>query len=113
MDSFILPSFQNPSPPPPFQPCGNNGQPDPNGNYICSPAPASAAWMQWFQSRPGTRPQDAGSVALDYDEVFAFKALPLWWAAVGPKGQAAPYLLLPSHGQRYNQYTGAPLKPKQ
>ena len=106
-ESFILPSFQNATPPPSFQLCG------PGSSYICSPAPASAAWMQWFQSRPGTQPQDAGSAALDYDEVFAFKALPLWWAAVGPPGQAAPTLLLPSHGQRYNQYTGAPLNPKQ
>lgn len=111
MDSFILPSFQNLKPPPAFQPCGDNGKPDPNGSNICSPAPASADWMTWFQSRSGTQPKDKTSVALDYDDVFAFKALPLWWNAVAPPGQALPYLLMrPSHLQRYNQYTGAPLR---
>lgn len=47
MISFLLPSYPNPnSPPPPYKPCG------PKGQYICSPAPASADWMRWFQSRP-------------------------------------------------------------
>ena len=65
--------------------------------------------------RPGTAPQDDGSVALDYDEVFAFKALPLWWKATGPANQSPPFLFVgggydPALGdQRYNQYTGAPL----
>ncbi|MGB7266961.1 MAG: hypothetical protein WBC92_15710, partial [Terracidiphilus sp.] len=109
MDSFILPgTLVGPNK---FQPCGNNGQPDPKGNYICSPAPGSKEWMRWFQSRPGTAPQDAAAVALDYDDVEAFKSLPLWWVATGPKGQPIPEMLLPSHVQRFNQYSGAPLRP--
>src|SRR5438874_12591945 len=84
MVSFLLPSYPNANPPPPpFKPC-------PNG-AICSPAPGSTEWMRWFQSRPGTEPQDPGSVAADYDMVFAFKTLPMWWAATGPAGQSAPF----------------------
>jgi hypothetical protein len=52
MISFLLPSYPNPTPPPSFKVCG------PNGEYICSPAPGSTDWMRWFQSRPGTQPQD-------------------------------------------------------
>jgi hypothetical protein len=109
MDSYILPTASNP-PPRSLPTCGDTGQLDPNGNYICSPAPGSVEWMRWFQSRPGTVPQDAAAVALDYDEVTAFKSLPLWWVATGPKDQPVPEMLLPSHVQRYNQYTGAPLR---
>ena len=100
--------------PPPFKPCPDG---KPNDPYICSPAPGSAEWMRWFQNRPGTVPQDAGSVALDYDEVFAFKALKLWWKATGPADQPEPFLLRHQRGaaagvQRYNAYTGAPLPAK-
>ncbi len=110
MVSFILPSYPNTFPPPPsFLPCGNDGKPNKDGDFICSPSPASSDWMRWFQSRPGTEPQDAGSVALDYDDVAAFKALRLWWAAVRPPGGPAIDLLLPSHAHKYNQYTGAPI----
>ena len=109
MDSFILPgTLVAPNTP---QTCGSNGQPDPNGIYICSPAPASPEWMRWFQSRPGTQPQDSAAVALDYDDIAAFKSLPLWWASMGPPGQPLPMTLLPSHVKRFNQYTGAPIKP--
>jgi hypothetical protein len=111
MDSFILPgTLVSPNTP---QLCGNNGQPNQNGNFICSPAPASTEWMRWFQSRPGTAPQDAGAVALDYDDVTAFKSLALWWLATGPQGQPIPEMLRPSNARKYNQYTGAPLKPPQ
>jgi len=113
MDSFILPgTLVSPNTP---QTCDSNGQPDPknNGDYICSPAPGSRDWMRWFQSRPGTMPQDAAATALDYDDVEAFKSLPLWWVANGPKGQPIPQMLLPSHVRKFNQYTGAPLRPSQ
>jgi hypothetical protein len=109
MDSFLLPSFATANPPG-FQLCGDDGKPNPAGNYICSPAPGSAAWMKWFQNRPGTEAMDAGSIATDFDEVFSFKSLKLWWAAVGPADQPMPLLLrVPGRGTRFNQYTGAPL----
>ena len=109
MDSFLLPSFAT-STPPGFQTCGNDGKPDPNGNLICSPAPSSAAWMKWFQNRLGTQPMDAGSIAMDFDEVFSFKSLPLWWAAVSPKTQPLSVMLTaPGGGRSFNEYTGAPL----
>ena len=109
MVTFLLPSFATAAPPG-FQLCGDDGKPSPDGNYICSPAPGSAAWMKWFQNRLGTQPMDAGSFATDFDEVFSFKSLKLWWAAVGPANQPMPLLLrLPGNGKRYNLYNGAPL----
>ena len=58
---------------------------------------------------------DKGSVAADYDMVFAFKTLPMWWKAMGPAGQPAPFTLRTlNHGsptpKLYNEYSGAPLK---
>jgi hypothetical protein len=109
MPSFILPSYPNPNTgpnQPAFKPCGDQGQ------YICSPAPGSAEWMRWFQDRKGTQPMDAGSVAIDFDDVFAFKSLAHWWAATGPAGTPAPFLLRSGRTGRYNQYTGAPMRPK-
>ena len=38
-------------------------------------------WMQWFQSRPGSQPQNPGHIALDYDMNYSFKVLPAWYAA--------------------------------
>jgi hypothetical protein len=109
MVTFLLPSFATNSPPG-FQLCGNNGQPDPNGSNICSPAVASTAWMKWFQNRPGTQPMDMGSVATDFDEVLSFKSLRYWWQSIAPPGAPMPMLMeTPSHGVRFNQYTGAPL----
>jgi hypothetical protein len=111
MISFLLPSYPNATPPPPFKACG------PNGEYICSPAPGSTDWMRWFQSRPGTEPQDpnTGSAACDYDMVFAFKTLPMWWKAMSPAGTPAPFSeRLLQHGalpaKVFNEYSGAPLK---
>ncbi len=43
--------------------------------------PGSPDWFRWFQNRPGTVPMDEGSIALDYDMMFSFKALKLWAAA--------------------------------
>lgn len=120
MMSFILPSYPNPnSPGPPFRPCPNGKPDDP---YICSPAPGSADWMRWFQDRSGTEPMDAGSIATDYDMVFAFKTLPMWWRATSPAAAAAeaPFAMrLQRAGggappQQFNEYSGAPLrKPEQ
>lgn len=111
MDSFLLPSFAT-SAAPGFELCDADGKPDQkNGTYICSPKPGSAEWMKWFKNRPGTVPMDAGSIATDFDEVFSFKSLKLWWMATGPSGQPAPQLLrLPGHVGKFNQYTGAPLR---
>lgn len=46
--------------------------------------PGSKEWMKWFQSRQGTEPMDPGKgqIGLDYDMVTAFKAIPMWQAAV-------------------------------
>ena len=75
--SFLLPTTTNP------------------GNPIAAPGastqealvlytPGSVGWMKWFQNRPGTQPMDPGKgqIGLDYDMVTAFKAIPLWQAAV-------------------------------
>ena len=117
MLSFLLPSFPNPNPGPPFKPCPNGKPTDP---YICSPPPGSPDWSRWFQDRPGTEPQDpnTGSVATDYDMVFAFKTLPMWWKATGPANAPMPFALRTlRHGsapaQQFNEHTGAPLKQKQ
>ena len=110
MDSFLLPSFPPTAIPPkaPFQTCGDDGKPSADGENICSPEQASAAWMKWFLDRKGTEPMDAGSVATDFDEVFSFKSFPLWWAA--NSGQSSILLEVPGHTTRFNQYTGAPIR---
>lgn len=116
MPSFLLPSF-----PPvqgeqtPFLECGDDGKPTIGGSYICSPAPASAAWMKWFQNRLGTQPMDVGSVATDFDMVLAFKSLPLWWIATHQSDvarmplMAVSALVTRNRATRFNQYNGAPL----
>ena len=116
MPSFLLPSFQPASAGRPYLRCGNDGKPVAGdaplaaGDYICSPAPGSAEWMKWFQNRKGDVAMDAGAFATDFDEVFSFKALKLWWLAIGPAGQPVPMLLRTAGpGARFNQYTGAPL----
>ena len=54
-----------------------------NGYYMA--VPGSPTWMRWFQDRPGTVPMDPGgsTIALDYDMMFAFKALEAWSQATG------------------------------
>lgn len=49
--------------------------------------PGSEGWMKWFQSRDGSTPMDPGTgqIGLDYDMVTAFKAIPLWEAAMKDK----------------------------
>ncbi|HEX4693993.1 hypothetical protein [Sphingomonas sp.] len=112
--TFLLPSFPPPKGQsnPPFLACGNDGKPVKGGApNICSPAPGSALWMKWFQNRLGTQAMDAGATATDFDEVFAFKSLPLWWSAVGPKNQPMPMLTrIQFTGRRTNQYSGAPAR---
>ena len=111
MVSFLLPSFPQNDPrkaTPGFQLCGKDGKPSSKGPNICSPQQASPEWMKWFQNRLGTQPMDAGSIAMDFDEVFSFKSLPMWWYAMNSKN--APMLFeSPGHSMRFNQYTGAPI----
>ena len=110
MPSFLLPSFSQQGPPG-FQTCGANGNPDPNGLNICSPRPGSSAWMKWFHNRSGLASMDPDAFATDFDEVFSFKSLPLWWQATNPAGSIAPMALSKPSApiRRFNQYTGAPL----
>jgi len=110
--SFLLPSFANPQPGPPYKTCPAG---KPGDEYVCSPDPASIQWDPWFQDRAGSEPQDAGSVATDYDMVFAFKTLPMWWKATGGKDAPMPFALRTlRHGTvppaYFNEYNGAPLK---
>jgi hypothetical protein len=115
MVSFLLPSIAKNNPNsanPGFVLCGEDGKPSPTGNNICSPQQASPAWMKWFKNRKGTQPMDAGSVAMDFDEVFSFKSLPAWWRAMNPKAKNALMEVSPAASapaQRFNQYNGAPL----
>jgi hypothetical protein len=46
--------------------------------------PGQAKWMEWFQDRNGTTPQDTNQIALDYDMVTSFKALRHWAKATRP-----------------------------
>jgi hypothetical protein len=99
--TFLLPSIAQ-SAPPFFQLCGHD--------IICSPKQASSLWMKWYQNRLGTQPMDPGSIAMDFDLVFSFKSLPMWWKAMNPNGKDEPMLLKsPGQSTRFNQYTGAPI----
>ncbi|KAF1008322.1 MAG: hypothetical protein GAK28_01303 [Luteibacter sp.] len=118
MMSFLLPSYyaeiKDPDKDPGFKTCneqGKEGQGDAY-SYICSPVPGSAEWMKWFKNRKGDVAMDPGSFATDFDEVFSFKALKLWYTATNPQKKPAPQLKLlsrPGAPMEYNQYTGAPL----
>lgn len=116
MPTFLLPSYPpKPGEQAPFLECGEDGQPQIGGSNICSPAPGSSDWAKWFQNRLGTQPMDAGSLATDFDEVFSFKSLPLWWVATGPRTQPplTTMLMKPGNATHFNQYNGAPLlKPE-
>ncbi len=67
MHSFLLPTTTMP--------------PTASGDYLEMWPPGSPQWMQWFQSRAGTVPQDPGTTPFDYDMVFVFKSLPAWQKA--------------------------------
>ena len=81
MKSFLLPTSSDPQQ---FGPTGFV-----NSDYLIMWPPGSTGetkngspfWMHWFQSRPGTEPADAGTVAFDYDMVFTFKSLMAWQSA--------------------------------
>ncbi|VAW74747.1 hypothetical protein MNBD_GAMMA12-1, partial [hydrothermal vent metagenome] len=83
MTSFLLP---NVSYPPTTQAPPLSG--DASAAALVLPVPGSKLWMQWFQSRNGYTAMgpkiSSGTmpVALDYDMVTAFKAIPMWQAAV-------------------------------
>jgi len=78
MKSFLLPTT-TPSPAPTNAPLSSTKQ-----AFVVFD-PGSKGWMKWFQSRPGDVPMDAGQVALDYDMVTAFKAIPMWRTALKAK----------------------------
>lgn len=85
MKSFLLPTTTNPPQ-------------NPQGDYLTMWPPGSPQWMRWFQSRNGSTPQDAGTVAFDYDMVFAFKAMPAWQKAMNsPDGSIKTHLALAKH----------------
>jgi len=83
MTSFLLPTV---SYPPTFLVPPLSG--DKNAAAFVVTEPGSAEWMKWYQSNSGNKPMgpatSAGSmpIALDYDMVTAFKAIPMWQAAV-------------------------------
>ena len=60
---------------------------DPSSASLVLAKPGSATWMKWFQSNYGTVPMGPKTasgqqpIALDYDMVTAFKAIPMWQAA--------------------------------
>ncbi|MFC5570989.1 hypothetical protein ACFPN1_13055 [Lysobacter yangpyeongensis] len=76
MASFLLPT--------PLAKISATGQPVPassQGNLVFFEE-GSADWMRWFQSRPGTQPQDPNNrqvlAAADYAMNFPFKSLQYW-----------------------------------
>lgn len=82
MTSFLLPS--NTYPPQTKQAPLSS---DPNSASLVMSKPGGTLWMKWFQSNNGSTPmgpKDSSGklpVALDYDMVTAFKAIPMWKAA--------------------------------
>lgn len=81
MMSFLLPSTTQP--PQASAPPLSSG---PKSGLVLT-EPGSALWMKWFQSRAGNEPMDPKQVALDYDMVTAFKAIPMWQAALNAMNQ--------------------------
>ncbi|WP_339432717.1 MULTISPECIES: hypothetical protein [unclassified Pseudomonas] len=82
MTSFLLPTSSQP--PQTIDPPLSGSDPD---AALVMADPGSKLWMSWFQSRDGKTPMgpdtSAGAkpVALDYDMVTAFKAIPMWQQA--------------------------------
>lgn len=62
--------------PPTTSPAPGSGAGADDGALVLYP-PGSDLWKNWFQNRPGSEPQNQGSVALDCDMVTAFKAIPM------------------------------------
>lgn len=88
MTSFLLPTSTYP--PQAVQPPLSS---DSSASALVMAEPGSALWMEWFQSNSGTTPMGpdtAGGkapIALDYDMVTAFKAIPMWQAALKAQNQ--------------------------
>ncbi|MEN3277041.1 MAG: hypothetical protein V7631_2831 [Massilia sp.] len=72
----------------PLAPLAPGAAPNAGAPYLNSPKPGSAAWLRWFQNRPGHVPMDAGSIAGDYDLALVFRVLPAWHAATTGKAHA-------------------------
>jgi len=71
--------------------------------------PGTPDWMKWFKSRNGSTPADPGTVALDYDMVFAFKSLPHWAEATGKQDKMLmPLLKDIDNFRRGFKYNGLP-----
>jgi hypothetical protein len=81
-ESFLLPTTTNPGNP--IAAPGASSQ-----EALVTYVPGSAGWMKWFQNRSGEKAMDPGrgQIGLDYDMVTAFKAIPLWQAAVKAQKQ--------------------------
>lgn len=80
------------------------------GGYLVVPSIGGPPWLRWYQNRLGTQPMDSGSVATDFDMVFAFKSFPLWqYATTGRTTLAVKATALDGMPRRVNQYTGRPV----
>ncbi|MGF1736744.1 hypothetical protein [Photobacterium satsumensis] len=83
MTSFLLPTTTYP-PQTKQAPLSS----DSSTNSLVLTMPGSKEWMRWFQSNNGLTPMGPNDskgikpVALDYDMVTAFKAIPMWQAAL-------------------------------
>jgi len=69
-------------------------------NRLVYLASGSPEFMNWFQDRAGNVPQDEGSIALDYDMDYAFKALPIWFDQTDQPGADLKYI------EAFNDYRG-------
>jgi hypothetical protein len=77
-----------------------------NDGYMAMWAPGSPQWMEWFQDPPGNKGMNAGTVPLDYDLVFAFKSLKIWYNWRNPKNQM---ILTDRRGEPLEGYNGKPV----
>jgi hypothetical protein len=83
MTSFLLPSTTYP-PQTAQPPLSSDG----SAAALILAKPGTPLWMKWFQSNNGYTPMGPATssgqqpVALDYDMVTAFKAIPMWQAAL-------------------------------
>jgi hypothetical protein len=92
MESFLLPS--------PATCKGDQCSPTVSGQRLVYFDAGTPDFLRWFQDRPGTEPQDKGSIALDYDMVYAFKSLPAWYKATGQTGKPHKFVHF------FNDYRG-------
>jgi hypothetical protein len=99
MKSFLLPTTTYP-------PQSIGPKDDDTNDFLVMSAPGSRQWMRWFQSTPGNQPMDAGTTALDYDMVLAFKSLQIWQNARNPNQRV---ILLDRRGQPLEGYNGKPI----